>query len=137
LSAIAHGAHPADGPKIALAALTSLAGLDEERSRLYFDLVYSSLGGAARRHQEEQMASGYEYQSDFAKKYVAQGRAEGEAKGEAEGEANALLHVLAARRLTVSDAQRARILACTDLDTLTRWIERAVTAETTDAVFSE
>jgi predicted transposase YdaD len=91
------------------------------------------------------MASGYEYQSDFAKKYVAQGEAKGRAEGEAEGraagkaegEANALLHVLAARRLTVSDAQRARILACTDLDTLTRWIERAVTAETTDAVFSE
>jgi hypothetical protein len=145
LSAIAHGADPADGPKIALAALTSLAGLDEERSRLYFDLVYSSLGGAARRALEEHMASGYEYQSDFAKKYVAQGeakgraegKAEGRAEGKAEGEANALLHVLAARRLTVSDAQRARILACTDLDTLTRWIERAVRAETTDAVFSE
>ena len=28
---------------------------------------------------------GYEYQSDFAKKYVAQGRAEGLAKGLTEG----------------------------------------------------
>jgi predicted transposase YdaD len=87
------------------------------------------------------MASGYEYQSDFAKKYVAQGRAEGKAEGKAEGraegEAKALLHILAARRLTPSEAQQARILACTDLPTLERWIERAVTAETTDAVFSE
>jgi hypothetical protein len=79
------------------------------------------------------MASGYEYQSDFAKKYVAQGRAE----GKAEGEAKALLHILAARTLTPSEAQQARILACTDLPTLERWIERAVTAESTDAVFSE
>ncbi len=145
LSAIAHGLDPDDGPKVALAALDSLAGLDEERSRLYFDLVYSSLGGAARKALEEHMASGYEYQSDFAKKYVAQGRAEGraegkaegEAEGEARGEANALLRVLAARKLSVSDAQRERILGCTDLPSLNRWIERAVTAETTDAVFAE
>ena len=79
------------------------------------------------------MASGYEYQSDFAKKYVAQGRAEGEAKGEAK----ALLHILAARKLTPSDAQRERILACKDLPTLERWIERAVTAATLDVIFAE
>lgn len=88
------------------------------------------------------MASGnYEYQSEFAKKYVAQGRAEGKAEGKAEGEAkgktDALLHILSARKLPVTDAQRARILACTDLPTLDRWIERAVLTSSAVEVFSE
>ena len=75
------------------------------------------------------MSSGYEYQSDFAKRYVAQGRAEGEAK--------ALLHILAARKLTPSEVERERIVGCTDLPTLERWIERAVTAGTVEAIFAE
>jgi hypothetical protein len=139
-------ADPDDGPKVALAALDSLAGLDEERSRLYFDLVYSSLGGAARKALEEHMASGYEYQSDFAKKYVAQGRAEGRAEGKAEGEAEGEAEGRSQRlvacprgpqALTSPTPSASASLACTDLPSLNRWIERAVTAETTDAVFAE
>ena len=54
---------------------------------------------------------GYEYQSDFAKKYVAQGRAEGRVEGRVEGEAQALLTVLQARGIAVPDTARERILA--------------------------
>lgn len=36
-------------------------------SRLYYDLVYNSLNGVARRALEAMM-KGYEYQTDFAKK---------------------------------------------------------------------
>jgi hypothetical protein len=39
----------------------------------YGDLVLHSLNEAARQALEAMM-KGYEYQSDFAKKYVAQGR---------------------------------------------------------------
>jgi flagellar biosynthesis/type III secretory pathway protein FliH len=79
------------------------------------------------------MASGhYEYQSDFARKYVAEGRAagiaEGLAEGHSEGKAEALLTILAARGLAVSEEQRQRILACRDLASLDRWIARAATA---------
>ena len=75
------------------------------------------------------MASGtYEYQSDFARRYVAQGRAEGEAQGEARGRAHALLRVLSARDIAVPDDVRARISACADLDLLDRWLASAVTA---------
>ena len=60
--------------------------------------------------------------------------AEGEARGEARGRARALLQVLAARRLDVSAAQRARIESCMDLAALDAWLERAVTAVTVDAM---
>ncbi|HWK75922.1 MAG TPA: DUF4351 domain-containing protein [Povalibacter sp.] len=57
--------------------------LDEERSRLYFDLILNSLSEAARRALRNMDPAKYEYQSDFARKYVAQGRAEGRAEGRA------------------------------------------------------
>jgi hypothetical protein len=62
----------------------------------------------------------------------AKGRAEGEAKGRAEGEARSVLAFLEARGLAVSDAERSRILGCTDLD---RWIRRAVSVERTAQLF--
>lgn len=58
------------------------------------------------------------------------------ASWEARGEAKMLLKVLAARGLTVDEATRAKILACTDVAQLERWGERAVSASSLDEVFS-
>jgi len=68
---------------------------------------------------------GYEYQSDFAKKYVA------------EGTANAVLTVLRARGLAVPDALRERILAQKDPERLKLWLERAIVATSVAAVLDE
>jgi len=59
---------------------------------------------------------------------LARGQALGEARGEARGEANAILLVLAARKLKVTAAERERIMGCTDLTQLSDWITRAATA---------
>jgi hypothetical protein len=75
------------------------------------------------------MASGnYEYQSDFARRYVAQGKAEGKAEGEADGRAHAVLRVLAVRGADVPPAIRERIVSCRDVALLDAWLARAVTA---------
>ena len=75
---------------------------------------------------------GYVYKSDFAKKYLAQGRAEGEAEGEAkgllQGEARAVLTVLRARGIAVSEAARERIFAQKEPERLERWLEKAAVA---------
>jgi predicted transposase/invertase (TIGR01784 family) len=65
-----------------------------------------------------------------------EGRAEGEAKGEAKGKAQAIVAVLEARGLSVTDAQRTRILGCTDLERLERWVRRAATVKTAAALFA-
>ncbi|HYU32539.1 MAG TPA: hypothetical protein VEW48_10285 [Thermoanaerobaculia bacterium] len=130
LSAIAHG-QTGQGAAIAAAVLPAILELDDDRARLYHDLVYNSLNEAARR--EIEMIKGYEYQSDFAKKYVAQGRAEGRAEGLGEG----LLSVLRVRGLTVSDAVRERILAEKDPERLERWLDKAVVASSADEVIDE
>jgi len=78
------------------------------------------------------MMKGYEYQSDFAKKYVAQGRAEGRVQGRIEGRiegaAHAVLITLRVRGIAVPDAVREHILAQKDLEILERWYERALVA---------
>lgn len=143
LSALAHAEGPR-GRAVARAAIAAAAHLDEERARLYADLVLSALGAAARAVLEELMQSGkYEYQSEFAKHYIAvgeaQGRAQGEAlgleKGEALGEAKSVLIVLEARGLAIPTDARARIEACTDVPTLDTWLRRAASATTVDEIF--
>ena len=84
---------------------------------------------------------GYEYQSDFAKKYVAQGRAEGLTegltKGRTEEAARAVLTVLRVRGMAVPDAVRERILAQKDPERLERWLEKAAVAASVAAVLDE
>lgn len=127
LSTMAHGTHP-DRDKIFHALLTALTNIDGQQAALYYDVVLAALPEAARRHLEALMTAGtYEYQSDFARRYFYQGRAE--------GEADALLTVLGARGIDVSDDARARITACTDPDQLKTWIRRASTADTVDQLF--
>ena len=54
--------------------------------------------------------------------------AEAKAEGAAIGKAEAVLSVLAARGLAVSDAQRTAILACRNVTQLDRWLQGAATA---------
>ncbi|WP_437494224.1 hypothetical protein WME75_22040 [Sorangium sp. So ce1014] len=127
LSAMAHG-ETEQGATIAGAVLPALQGLDDERARFYYELLHNSLNEAARRALEAMM-KGYEYQSDFAKKYVAQGRIEEAAR--------ALLTVLRARGIAVPDAARERIVAQKDPERLERWLEQAATAGTLTDVLDE
>lgn len=58
------------------------------------------------------------------------------AAGKAEGLAEGILTLLRARGLMVSEAVRARVLACKDLGTLDRWLIRASTAVSDADVFA-
>lgn len=90
------------------------ASLDDERARLYVDLIFLHLSDAARTALEGEMdLKKYEYQSEFARKYVAAGRAEGKTEGKAE----AVVLVLEGRGLHV-DEQAKRRLASLDAEEL-------------------
>jgi hypothetical protein len=71
-----------------------------------------------------------------AREYGAAQRAEGEATGLARGKASAILSVLSARSIPVSNEARARIEGCTDVAMLDLWISRAATVSSTDEVFT-
>ncbi len=116
--------------RTALAASEDLATTDPIRATLYADLILAYLSEAARKALEDDMGVSTDaYISDFAKRYVSQGRSEGEAQ--------ALLLVLESRGLAVSDEARARIIACTDIEQLDAWLSRAATADSVDAIFDD
>ncbi|MFD9982671.1 hypothetical protein ACFWZJ_20085 [Streptomyces massasporeus] len=62
---------------------------------------------------------------------------EGKAEGIAEGKAGAILRVLEKRGIPVPEAVRDRITTCTDLDTLTLWFDRSLTATTAEDLFTD
>ena len=51
------------------------------------------------------------------------------------GQAEAILTVLRARKLKFNDAERARIVTCTNLNQLKTWVRRAAKAEKTSDLF--
>jgi hypothetical protein len=81
---------------------------------------------------------GSEFHSELLREADARGQAVGEARGKArgkaQGEAQAVLTVLDARGVPVSEALREQILACTDLTQLDTWLRRVATATTADEV---
>ncbi|MBV9313365.1 MAG: hypothetical protein JO100_06355 [Pseudonocardia sp.] len=139
LSALAHGADPNHGGVLD-ALLDALTVVDAQRAALYSDVVFAALPGAARAYLEALMSTGtYEYQSEFVRKYIIQGRAEGKAEGKAEGraegKAEGVLTFLDARGIGVPEDARTRITSCYDLDQLDIWIRRAATADTINDLF--
>jgi hypothetical protein len=130
LSAMAHGRSADTGKavRIAVAAQQASLGLDEDRSRLYFDLVLASLSEAARQELRNMDPAKYEYQSEFARRYVAQGRVEGKAEGQFEGRAALVVRQLTLRFGPLGNDVQARISAASieDLDAIG---ERLLTAQ--------
>ncbi|MET7361061.1 hypothetical protein ABZS76_21810 [Streptomyces sp. NPDC005562] len=73
----------------------------------------------------------YFYDHPFAVKE----REEGREVGRAQERAEMVLNILSWRGIDVPPAVRARVTACTDLDQLTVWAERAVHAAGAEELF--
>jgi hypothetical protein len=65
----------------------------------------------------------------------AEGRAQGRAEGRLDGYADAIVRVLGARGLPVTNEQRGRILGCRDPEILNAWLVRSATATSVHDVF--
>jgi hypothetical protein len=132
-SALTHG-DADDALEIASTALLAVDQLDAEHQRIYFDLVLAALPSALSAAVRNQMKpSGYEYRSDFARKYFGDGKAE----GLVEGLQKALFAILSARGIVVTDGERARIVACADTARLDTMIARAATARSAAEILAD
>ncbi|GII89131.1 hypothetical protein Ssi03_71210 [Sphaerisporangium siamense] len=135
LSALAHGGD-VGGQRVLEALLTALSTLEEGQAKLYADFVMMKLPEAASKQWEVLMAAGtYEYQSDFARKYFAEGKQEGIDEGIAAGKADAIVMILSGRSIVVTQEARSRIESCTDVAQLDEWLQRALTAVTVEDLF--
>jgi hypothetical protein len=57
-------------------------------------------------------------------------------QGKAEGKAEDLIKILKRRGMAVTDDQQRQIVACTDLSTLDRWLDRAFSVTAVDELFA-
>ncbi len=100
LSALSHAQNPDRAKSTLIARCAQLASmrLDADRSRLYCDLVLDTLSEAARMALPKVHVNrfNYEYRSEFARRYVA------------EGEAKMVLKLLTTRFGTLSSVATAR-----------------------------
>ena len=134
LSAMAHGRHEdaTTAAAIASAALHASVALDPDRSRLYCDLILASLSEAARRELQTMDPAKYEFQSEFARRYIALGREEGRAEGKAEGRAELVKRQLVLRFGILAPDAAARVSAAS-IDELDAIGARLLTAPTLEA----
>jgi len=128
LSAIEHGQRT-DTPlvvRIASTAIRASFDIDAERSRLYFDAILTSLLKNVPEAVKAIMNSlGYEYQSDFARRYYGQGKAEGRTEGRTE----LILKLLVLRFGPLPDAIQTRVRSAQDAQ-LDAIAERLLTTRT-------
>jgi hypothetical protein len=132
LSAVEH-IQDLDSPlneNIISAGVQALRGLDVEVSKLYLDLVWLFIEKSARKELKPLMNSlGFEYQSEFARHYVDQGKAEGRVEGEAKGRVELILKQLALRFGPPGESAQTHVLNATDVQ-LDAIAERVLTAQT-------
>ncbi|MEU9521496.1 hypothetical protein [Streptomyces sp. NPDC048224] len=83
----------------------------------------------------------YFFNNPVAEKVREEGRVEGREEGREEGRAEdrseITLEILEWRGIPVADAVRERVLACTDLEQLRVWSQRAVQVTRAEDLFTE
>ncbi len=134
LSAVVHGNGP-NGLAVVQAvfgALLEIGRFDPEHAAVYFQIVYNVLREPLRRALEvlsmERQSEGKAVFPPFAQKLIE--------RGKLEGKHDALLRLLARAGIELTEADRASILACTDPETLDRWLENVLGAKTAAEVLS-
>jgi hypothetical protein len=151
LSAIEHAqsTDAALAARVASAAIVASAGIDAERWGMYLDVILFSLSKSTPGVLGVDMnALGYEYLSDFARRYVAEGRTEGKAEGRVEGKAEGrtegkaegrvemVLKLLVLRFGSLSDFAQTRIRTARDAE-LDAVAERILTAQTLEEALGQ
>jgi hypothetical protein len=124
------------------AILEALAGalkaIDRDTALTLAEITEAGLGETAglQKWRELMVKQLTPYVSEFRRQGIEEGRAQGRAQGEAAGQARAILQVLNKRGIAVDDDSREQIVSCTDLDTLTAWLDRSLTAALVSDLFA-
>ncbi len=157
-SALTHG-RSKDTGAILDALARALRATDKKSADYYSDLLDVGLGNTPAGAEWRELMTFVSYfpgrgtlreqayfegKADGKAEGMAEGKAEGRAEGKAEGAAEALamaagtvVRLLDRRLVPLPDDARERITACTDLDVLARWLDRAFTVQSVDELFAE
>ncbi|HEX3473990.1 MAG TPA: hypothetical protein VHT91_03055 [Kofleriaceae bacterium] len=133
LSAFIHARRNTPAARLIVSAtLRGVSRLDPETALLYSMMVRNMLPPALRKELEK-MPDLRKYLSAAEQRTYDLAEARGKARAKAEG----VLKILTKRGVTTSPLQRRQIEECTDLKTLDRWFDQALTAESVDELFGK
>ncbi|QFR95237.1 hypothetical protein GBW32_22235 [Streptomyces tsukubensis] len=130
LSAVTHAADPDIGT-ILKALSTALRGVTEDEANAYVELTAQGLSKSRAAEQWRNLVAAdlSFFTSPLSESIRDEGRSEGRAQD--------ILRLLDGRGVPLLDADRDRITHCHDLDVLSRWFGRAITATTAEEVFAD
>lgn len=151
ISLYAHGRTPM-GAAVGRAVLAALDLINKDQTILTWYDISDALSKRARRELEAEMSDFYPdkppkgisrdaIESVRRIEAIVRERIEPEIRAEASANAalattaQAVLRVLRARGIAVTEAEEARITTCQDLPTLESWIVRALQVESTSELF--
>ncbi|WOX11078.1 hypothetical protein [Streptomyces sp. N50] len=140
LSAIVHS-DDRRAPAILEAMVRGLLSFDPDTTAYWFEVMEVGLENTPAKEKWRDLMSNVithfpGHGTLFEEKYL-EGKAEGKTEGKAEEGASFILRVLEKHGIDVPDNIRERITSCTDLDTLTLWFDRSLTASTAEDLFVE
>ncbi|MFD7057976.1 hypothetical protein [Streptomyces sp. NPDC059906] len=141
LSAMTHG-RGAEAAAILEPLACALRTVDGDSAAVFGQLIESCLGDPRAKDLWRDLMSEirYFFNNPVAEKVREEGRVEGRVEGREEGRAEdrseITLEILEWRGVPVSGAVRERVLACTDLNQLKVWSQRAVHVTRAEDLFS-
>ena len=107
--------------------------------RRYSILIEKALSEAARKALDMEPQIEKFFTEAHRRSYEqgeAKGKTEGKTEGKAEGKAEALVMILKQRGLAMSEEQQHQLVTCTDLPTLDRWLDRALSVTSLDELLA-
>ncbi|MFJ9244473.1 hypothetical protein [Streptomyces sp. NPDC101776] len=136
LSAIVHS-DDRRAPAILEAMVRGLLSFDPDTTAYWFEVLEVGLENTPAKEKWRELMSNVithfpGHGTIYEEKYL-----EGKAEGKTEDRASLILRVLEKHGIDVPDDIRERITSCTDLDTLTLWFDRSLTASTAEELFVE
>jgi hypothetical protein len=131
MSAITHARRNTPTARaVATAVITGLSKHPDDDQRVVYMMAVRNALGAALRKELETM-------SDVIRNFLNAAERRTYDKVKAETKAEAVLKILAKRGLPLAPLQRRQIEGCTDLETLDRWFDQALTAASVDELFGK
>jgi hypothetical protein len=130
ISALAHARSPDCGAILEAisGALQELLAIDPDTAEYVFDFLDVTLGKTPAGEKWKEIMSFVSY---------FPGRGTVRETAYLEGKASMILRVLEKHGIAVPEGTRERIISCTDLDTLTLWFDRSLTATAAEDLFAE
>lgn len=135
-SALTHAKDPAL-PVILDALATALANSSGETAKGWAEYTEIGLGDSRTRTLWRNLMATWTSRFPGSGTLIEETHIKGLSEGLAQGRAEDILRILAVRSVDVPEATRKRIIECTDLDTLSTWFDRAITAATSEELFTE